>query len=86
MYKTLIIKYIPKITLEDIIFYGQNNNIFLSDDEAKYILKTIQKDYLTLLSPNYMTVFEKSKLYLSSENYKKILNTFLTYQEKYKIF
>ncbi len=86
MYKNLIIKYIPKITINDIIYFGEKNNVMIDLGEANLILQTIQKDYQTLLSPNYMSIFEKVKPYLSKQCYDKSLDLFLTYQKKYKIF
>lgn len=86
MYKNLITKYIPKITIQDIVNFGKKNNIIITSEEAKIILDTIQTEYPTLLSPNYKIVFEKVKPKLSKECYDKGLELFLNYQKKYKIF
>ena len=86
MYKNLIIKYIPKITIEDIFYIANKNNVTITMEEANLILYTIQTEYNTLLSSGYMSVFEKIKPHLSKQCYEKIFDLFLTYQEKYKIF
>lgn len=86
MYKNLIIKYIPKITIDDIIYFGEKNDVTLTINEANLILNTIQTEYNTLLSKNYMHVFEKIKSNVSKQCYDKSLSLFLIYKEKYKIF
>jgi len=80
MYKKMIINYINnKLTVNDINFFANKNNIILKDNEDKIIYSFIKKYYLDILNKNDL-VFKN--LNVSNETYKVCLTLYNTYKNK----
>ncbi|MBQ8892764.1 MAG: DUF2624 family protein [Bacilli bacterium] len=86
MFNKIIDNYIKNLNKNDILLFGQNNNIELSNSELNYIYNEIKNNYKILLSNNYMEVFNKAKDYIDNEKLKKIYNLFINYRLKYNNF
>ncbi len=86
MIRNFVIKYIPKITKQDIVSFAEKQKVSLSNQEIDLIFKAIKEDYEVLLSPNYEVIFSKYKKDFSKETYEKIHTLFLEYAKMYKIF
>lgn len=85
MYQVLIKNYINKLTLSDIKKFGQQNGQVVSDGDAMVIYDAIKNDYKTLLSENYMEVFERVKKQIDPNVYNATLNMFQKYKNLYNL-
>ena len=86
MYEMIIKNYINNLTKNDITYFALKNDISLTDQELDFVYKTIKKNYKILLSPDYESIFNEAKNYLSHDSYIKIYNLFLEYKAKYNNF
>lgn len=86
MYLLILKNYINNLDKNTISLFAFKNNIFLSTLEVDYIYNTIKNNYETLLSNNYMQIFEEAKNHLSDDNYQKIYNLYLDYRLKYQFY
>ena len=84
MYELIIKNYINKLSKNDIVYFALKNNICLNDLELDYVYKTIKNNYKTLLSDDYVIIFNEGKNYLTCDNYEKICNLFLDYRNKFQ--
>lgn len=82
IYKDIIKKYINLLTLDDIKRFADKENITYTDDEAIIVYNFIMYYYNDLLDEN-IKVFEHIKNKISPNLYKKLLNLYIDYKQKY---
>ena len=81
--KTLIKRYIEKLTTSDIETFARKNDIILNDNEVEFLYNTIKSDFDKLLKLDNEKIFEKLKENVSDENYNKITSLYLKYKDMY---
>ena len=86
MINKLIENYINTMTLDDIDKFAKTNGVTLTNKELDILLKTIKKDWHTILYGNYQSVFEKVKPNLHPNTYQKAEELFLFFKKKYQRF
>ena len=82
IYKDIIKKYINLLTLDDIKRFADKENITYTDDEAIIVYNFIMYYYNDLLDEN-IKAFEHIKNKISPNLYKKLLNLYIDYKQKY---
>ena len=82
---SFIRKYIPLITKDKIIAFGQSNEIYLSNKEVDIIYSVINNEvYIDkLLNGKEEEVFTRIKPYLNKNNYDSIIDLFNKYKNKF---
>lgn len=83
MINRIIKKYIDNISKDDILNFGINNDIYLTDDELDYIYSEIKKNWMYLLN-NPTLVISNIQNNISSNNGEKIIALYNEYYSKYK--
>lgn len=80
--KSLLKNYIEKLSLNDLINFGEKNDINLSVDDYKFILNLLKDNFDDILRNDnkYLSILESK---IDSIEYLKIKNLFLKYKEKY---
>lgn len=86
MLEKLIIKYIDKITREDIINFANQNNATLNKDEVELIYYHTKKNWREIIYGNPEPIFNDLKNQLSSNNYEKAIELFNEFKQKYKYY
>ena len=86
MINKLIENYINIMTLDDIDKFAKTNGVTLTNKELDILLKTIKKDWHTILYGNYQSVFESIKSNLNPNTYQKAEELFLFFKNKYQRF
>ena len=86
MINKLIENYVNTMTLDDIDKFAKTNGVTLTNKELDILLKTIKKDWHTILHGNYQSVFEKVKPNLQPNTYQKAEELFLFFKNKYQRF
>lgn len=86
MFELIIKNYINNLKEDDIITFANKNDIYLNQNEIKYIYKTIKCNYKILLGNNYQIILNEASNYIEKDNYKKICNLYLDYRNKFKNF
>lgn len=86
MLEKLIIKYIDKITKKDIIDFSIKNNATLNNDEVDLIYYHIKKDWREIIYGNPEPIFNDLKNKLSSANYKKAIELYNEFKQKYRYY
>jgi len=82
IYKDLVKKYIHKLTIQDVEDFAQKNQITYTQDELVIVYNFIMYYYNDLLNEN-IRVFETIKGKVSPNLYKKLLNLYIEYKQKY---
>lgn len=82
--KNIIISYINKITINNINEFAIKNNIYLSENELKYIHKTIKENYDQILKGNDEEIIDNINQNIKHPNNIKIINLYKTYKSKYQ--
>lgn len=82
IYKDVIKKYINLLTLDDIKRFADKENITYTDDEAIIVYNFIMYYYNDLLDEN-IKAFEHIKNKISPNLYKRLLNLYIDYKQKY---
>ena len=82
MYKEIVKRYIPKLTINDLEIFAKNNDITYTNDELLVVYQFIKYYYLDLLDEN-IKVFENIKDKINPVLYKKLLNLYIEYKQKY---
>lgn len=82
IYKEIIKKYINLLTLDDVKRFADKENIIYTDDEAITVYNFIKYYYNDLLDEN-IKVFENIKNKINPNLYKKLLNLYIDYKQKY---
>lgn len=82
IYKDIIKKYINLLSLDDIKRFADKENITYTDDEAIIVYNFIMYYYNDLLDEN-IKVFEHIKNKISPILYKRLLNLYIDYKQKY---
>lgn len=80
----MIQKYIEKLNENDIKKFALKNEIDLTNEEQKVILSTIKEEWETILYKDPSFVFKKVKPKLKETTYKKIVELYSFYKEKYQ--
>lgn len=86
MKELLISQYISKITPEQIQAFGYENQIYLTDDETRFIEYKIKTEWQTLLYGNPTPIFKTLEQELGVEKTKQIKFLYNEYKEKYKYY
>ena len=82
IYKELIKKNINKLKIEHLRNFAKINNITYNDDELVIIYNFIMYNYNDLLDEN-IKVFESIKDKINPILYKKLINLYIEYKQKY---
>ncbi len=82
IYKELVKKYINRLSINDLEKFARANNISYSQNELNIIYNFILNNYNDLLNEN-IRVFEKIKDKISPTLYKRLLNLYIEYKQKY---
>lgn len=82
IYKELIKKNINNLTINHVKDFADKNNISYTDDELNTIYHFIMYYYQDLLDEN-IKVFDIIKNKINPNLYKKLLNLYVEYKEKY---
>ena len=82
IYKEIIKNYITRLTKEDLKVFAYKNNITYTEEELDIIYSFILNNYNDLLNEN-IKVFEKIKNRISPNLYKRLLNLYIEYKQKY---
>ena len=82
IYKDIIKKYINLLSLDDIKRFADKENITYTDDEAIIVYNFIMYYYNDLLDEN-IKAFEHIKNKISPNLYKRLLNLYIDYKQKY---
>lgn len=84
MYDYLIKQYIDKINENDIIRFACSNGITLKKEEVEIIQFHIKKNWKTLIHGNPEPIFQEVKTKLEPETYKKMIELYYFFKEKYQ--
>ena len=82
IYKELIKKYIPKLTIDDIKRYAQKNNIYITNSEAIIIYNFIKENYLEVLNGHDEKIFALKSI-LRKDLYDTIIKLYIENKTKY---
>lgn len=82
IYKDLVKKYINKLTPHDLEIFAQKNHISYTKDELIIVYNFIMYNYNDLLNEN-IKVFENIRGKISPVLYKRLLNLYIEYKQKY---
>ena len=81
-YKELVKKYINRLSINDLEKFAKKNNISYTKEELNTVYNFILNNYNDLLNEN-IRVFENIKNKISPALYKKLLNLYIEYKQKY---
>ena len=82
IYKDLVKMYIPKLRIQDLEEFASKNNISYTNDELVEVYQFIRFNYNDLLNEN-VKVFEELKNKISPTLYKRLLDLYIEYKNKY---
>lgn len=82
IYKDIVRKYIDKLTINDLEVFAKNNNITYTNDELIIVYQFIKYHYNDLLDQN-IKVFEEIRNKINPNLYKRLLNLYIDYKQKY---
>lgn len=82
IYKEFVKRHIDKLTPKDLEKFAQKNNISYTNDELLVVYQFIKYNYNDLLNEN-IRVFETIRDKLSPNLYKRLLNLYIEYKQKY---
>ena len=82
IYKELVKMYIPKLRIQDLEEFAYKNNISYTNDELVEVYQFIRFNYNDLLNEN-VKVFEELKNKISPTLYKRLLDLYIEYKNKY---
>ncbi len=82
IYKELVKKYINRLTPRDLEVFAKKNNITYTNDELITVYNFIMYNYNDLLNEN-IKVFENIRDKVNPVLYKKLLNLYIEYKQKY---
>mgnify|MGYP001030980340 CR=1 FL=1 len=82
IYKKLVKKYNNKLSINDLEKFAKKNNISYTKEELNTVYNFILNNYNDLLNEN-IRVFENIKNKISPTLYKKLLNLYIDYKQKY---
>ncbi len=82
IYKELVKKYINRLSINDLEKFAKKNNISYTKEELNTVYNFILNNYNDLLNEN-IRVFENIKNKISPTLYKKLLNLYIEYKQKY---
>lgn len=84
MIDKLVKNYLSQLSIDDIILFAKQNNIFIDNDEAKIIYQYLVNDWYTLLHEDTRSLFSKFQKEVSFETYDKCIKLYNEYYQKYK--
>ena len=82
IYKELVKKYINRLSINDLEKFAKKNNISYTKEELNTVYNFILNNYNDLLNEN-IRVFENIKNKISPTLYKRLLNLYIEYKQKY---
>lgn len=82
IYKELVKRYIHKLTINDLVKFAKSNNINYTQNELNIVYNFILNNYNDLLNEN-INAFLKIKDKISPDLYKRLLNLYIEYKQKY---
>lgn len=82
IYKSLVKSYINKLSIDDLKTFANKNNIEYTSDELILIFNFIKYNYNDLLDGN-IKVFNDLKNNINPVLYKKLLDLYIEYKNKY---
>lgn len=82
IYKEIIRRNINSLTIEHLKNFARINNISYTDDELIIIYNFIMYNYNDLLDEN-IKVFESIKDKINPVLYKRLINLYIEYKQKY---
>lgn len=84
MIERMIRKYVENLKMEDIYQFAQENNIYLTDDEALYLYHTIKTKWENVVFGDPEIILYEAKPHLKDYTYKKVEELLYFYRNKYK--
>ena len=84
MYEYFIAQYIKRMTEDDIISFGRQNNIVLQMDEAKIIHQIVVKHGHALLHGDTLEAFQELDMKLKPELCTHIKSLYHHFKQKYQ--
>lgn len=82
--RLFIKSYIDKISLSDIMNFGRENGIYLSDDETSILLYYLKNNWEDLLYGDPSPIISEVKEKIDASKSEKIVNLFNCYLDIYK--
>ena len=83
MINLFIKRYVSKITKDDIISYGKQNNIILTNNDVDTIYSYIKNNYHIIINDKEKTLHDIDTL-LCKDYKDKVKELYLLYRDKYK--
>ena len=80
----IIKNYVDKITVQDILNFGIENDIFLSEDEGTFLNFYLKNNWEELVYGDPHPIIQKIENKFGKTKGEKISNLFFIYKEKYK--
>lgn len=80
MNKLIILKYINKLSKDDIYLFGKKQGVILTRDEINVIYKYIKERYNEFLNGNQIQIFEEIKEKIKPKTYSVIIDLFYKYK------
>ena len=81
--KSLLKNYIEKLSLDELVSFGEKHGINISNDEYQFILDLVQKNFEDLLvnEDKYIKMIESE---INPKEFEKIKALYYKYKAKYK--
>lgn len=76
--------YIDKITVQDILNFGIDNDIILSEDEGNFLQYYLKNNWEELIYGNPLPIIGKIENKFGKTKCESICNLFYLYKDKYK--
>ena len=84
MIQKLIENKINNLTLDDLKSLSHSHNINLNNQELNYIYNKLKKDWYAFLYNDPTSILSDIKDNINSNSYKKLLDLYYYYKDKYK--
>ena len=82
--RDLIRIFVFKITVQDILNFGMENDIFLSESEGEFLHFYLKINWEELIYGNPLPIIQKIENKFGKTKGESICNLFYKYKEKYK--
>ena len=84
MFKNVIKRYINIITINDVIMFGKQENIDVSNEEATIVLNHLKTNWENIIYGDEMKVKDFLISNFDKEKSEKVFKLFLAYKKKYR--
>ena len=83
MYDYIIMDYINKMKLSDILNYAKKMNIPMNEEDATILYSYAKKYYHVFLNDDPSPIFKEIKAKINQETYKELYKLYIKYKLKY---